>query len=401
VALAALIAAYHESGEAGHLRATLPLAGRTVIERQARLAASAGANPVVIFVERLPAALSAAVERLRRDRVPVRLVRSVEEAAEAVDPFDRILLVGDGAIVPAAQQIRLAAEKGPAVLTVPEGAHGELYERIDAESRWAGLAAIDGALLRETVGMLRDWDLQSTLLRRTLQAGAGHVEADSAAAVAILDRDQDLDELERRIIAGADTANRTWSDIVLAPIERLLTLMLVGSPLSPQLVGLGAALLTGLAAAAFYVGWYWIGLIKLLAATPLEGIATRLARLRMQSGIRESWWAYLVPLFATAAFVILAYRLMPAYGWGIVLLPFVTLAFLYALSVETGQHCVAGAVLLAERRGMTWLLVPFAIFGLWTAGFIFLCAYAAASFFWAQQQVHAERGAELPLHRSP
>jgi len=84
VALAALIAAYHESGEAGHLRATLPLAGRTVIERQARLAASAGANPVVIFVERMPAGLTAAIERLRRDRVPVTIVRSVEEAAEAV-----------------------------------------------------------------------------------------------------------------------------------------------------------------------------------------------------------------------------------------------------------------------------------------------------------------------------
>ncbi len=37
-----------------------------MIERQARLAASAGANPVLIFVERLPAALSAAVERLER-----------------------------------------------------------------------------------------------------------------------------------------------------------------------------------------------------------------------------------------------------------------------------------------------------------------------------------------------
>lgn len=389
MALTALIAAYHESGEAGHLRATLPLAGRTVIERQARLAASAGANPVLIVVERLPAALTAAIERLRRDRVPVQLVRSAEEAAEAIDPYDRVLLVGDGAIVPAAQQVRLAAEEGPAVLTVPEGAHGELYERIDAQSRWAGLAAIDGALLQETARMLRDWDLQSTLLRRTLQAGATHVEADSAAAVAILDRDQDLDELERRIIAGADTANLSWSDFLLAPIERLVTLLLVGSPASPQLIGLGAALLTGLGAAAFYVGWYWIGLIKLLAATPLEGIATRLARLRMQSGIRQSWWCYLIPFFAAVAFVVLGYRLMPVYGWGIVLLPFVTFAFLVALSVETGGERVAGAVLLAERRGMTWLLVPFALFSLWPAGFIFLAAYAAASFFWAQRQVHA------------
>ena len=92
------------------------------------------------------------------------------------------------------------------MLTVPDGGFGELYERIDAESRWAGLAAIDGALLRETATMLRDWDLQSTLLRRALQAGARHVAAEGA--VAILDREADLDELERRIVAGADGSRR-------------------------------------------------------------------------------------------------------------------------------------------------------------------------------------------------
>jgi hypothetical protein len=388
VALAALIAAYHESGEAGHLRATLPLAGRTVIERQARLAASAGANPVLIFVERMPAALTAAIERLRRDRVPVKVVRNAEEAAEAVDPFDRLLLVADGAVIPAAQQVRLAAEEGAAVLTVSDGGYGELYERIDADSRWAGLAAIDGALLRETAGMLRDWDLQSTLLRRTLQAGAGHVPADGAAAVAILDREADLDALERRIIAGADGPGRSWADFALAPVERAATMVLIGSPVSPQLVGLAAALLTALGAASFYVGWYWIGLAKLLAATPLEGIATRLARLRMQSGIRQSWWSYLVPLCTAAAFVILSYGLVPLHGWGMVLLAFVTLAFLAALAVESDGEEIQGAILLAERKGMIWLMLPFAVFGLWNAGFAFLFAYAAGSFFWAQQQVH-------------
>ena len=274
------------------------------------------------------------------------------------------------------------------MLTVPDGGYGELYERIDADSRWAGLAAIDGALLRETAGMLRDWDLQSTLLRRTLQAGAGHVAADGAP-VAILDREADLDALERRIVAGADGAGRGWADSLLAPIERVGTMFLIGSPVSPQIVGLAAALLTALGAACFYVGWYWIGLAKLLAATPLEGIAARLARLRMQDGVRQSWWAYLVPLFAAAAFVILAYGLVPAHGWGMVLLAFVTLAFLAALAVETEGEQVRGAILLAERKGMTWLMLPFAVFGLWQRGLAFLFAYAAASFFWAQQQVHA------------
>ena len=241
--------------------------------------------------------------------MPVQVARSAEEAAEAVDPFDRILLVADGAIVARrAASPGSPTSEGAAVLTVPDGGYGELYERIDAGSRWAGLAAIDGALLRETAAMLRDWDLQSTLLRRTLQAGARHVAAEGA--VAILDRDADLDALERRIVAGADGGRPRLGRLACsrrssAPSPPVL----IGSPVSPQLIGLAAALLTALGAASFYVGWYWIGLAKLLAATPLEGIAARLARLRMQDGVRQSWWAYLLPLFAGAALVILAYGL--------------------------------------------------------------------------------------------
>ena len=386
MALAALIAAYHESGEPGHLRATLPLAGRTVIERQARLAAASGAAPIILFVERMPAALSAAIERLRHDRVPVQVVRSAEEAAEAVDAYDHVLLIGDGAIAGRSQLARLAATEGAAVLTIPDGSHGELYERIDAGSRWAGVAAIDGALLRETAGMLRDWDLQSTLLRRTLQAGAEHLAAEGP--VAILDRDEDLDQLERRIVADADEARGGWMDRMLAPLERFGTAFLMGSRVSSPLVGFGAALLTGLGAAAFYLHWNWTGLATLLIATPLEGIARRLARLRMQDGIRQSWWAYLVQLFGGAALVVLAYGLAASQGWGMVLLAFTTLAFLIALEIEAEGRRVRGAAFLAERKGMTWLMLPFAAFSYWQAGLAFLFAYAAGSFFWAQREAH-------------
>ena len=387
MALAALIAAYHESAEPGHLRATLPLAGRTVLERQARLAASVGASPVLILVERMPAALSAAVDRLRRDHVPVQIVRSAEEAAEAVDPYDRVLLVADGAVAGRSQLARIAEAGDTAVLTVKDGSHGELYERIDATGRWAGVAGIDGALLRETAAMLRDWDLQSTLLRRALQSGAIHLSAEGA--VAILDREADLDRLERQIVAGADVADGGWLGRMLAPIERFGTAFLLGSPASPQLVGLGTALITGLGAAAFYGRWYWTGLVMLLLATPLEGIARRLARLRMQDGIGQSWWHHILELFAAIALVILAYGLAPDWGWGLILAAFVALAFLVALGGETKDRRVRGALFLAERKGMIWLMLPFAILGLWHIGIGALAAYAAVSFFWAQREAHA------------
>ena len=387
MALAALIAAYHESAEPGALRSTLPLAGRTVIERQARLAAAAGAAPILVLVERMPPALGAALDRLRRERVPVRVVRGAEEAAEAVDPNDRLLLIADGAVVDPAQLARLAAVEGPAVLTVPDAGYGELYERIDAGSRWAGLAAVDGAMLRETAAMLRDWDLQSTLLRRALQAGARHLAADGPAA--ILDGRADLAGLERQILASAAATERGWAARLLAPLERAATRALMASPVGPRALGAAATALTALGAAAFAYGWLRSGLAALLVATPLEGIAARLAKLRMQDDVGRSWWRLLLPMLAGAALAALGYTLARTQGWGMVLLAFTTLFFLVAEAIETEGRDLPGGAVLAERRGMVWLLLPFAAFDAWQAGLALLFAYAAASFFWAQRQVHS------------
>ncbi|HEU0135288.1 MAG TPA: hypothetical protein VFR28_10730, partial [Allosphingosinicella sp.] len=171
--LAAVIAAYHEADDAGGgLRATLPIAGRTLIERQVRLAAGAGAEPVVVVVERVTSLLNSALDRLRSEGVTLVLARSAEEAAEAVHSNDRVLLVGDGLVAPEAAIARLLAIDGPCILIVPDLRVDDRYERIDSQSRWAGLALIDGEMLKQTAAMLRDWDLQSTLLRRAVQAGA-------------------------------------------------------------------------------------------------------------------------------------------------------------------------------------------------------------------------------------
>jgi hypothetical protein len=389
LALAALIAAYHESAEPGVPRATLPLAGRTVVERQARLAAAAGAAPIIVLVERMTADLSAALDRLRRDRVPVRMARSAEEAAEAVDPNDRLLLIGDGAVADRSQLARLAAEGGHAVLTVPDSGYSEQYERIDGTSRWAGLAAINGALLRDTVAMLRDWDMQSTLLRRALQAGARHLAADGP--VAIVDNQGEASGLERRILASAWEVSGGWASHLLSPLERAATTLLMATPVGPSAIGTTAATLTGLGAAAFAYGWLWSGLALMLLATPLDGVALRLARLRMQEDAGRSWWVYLLPVFAGVALIALAYALSAVHGWGLVLLSFTTLMFMIAFAIEAEGRPLRGGLLLADAKGMTWLMLPFAIFGIWQAGLAALFAYAAASFFWAQRQVHARR----------
>lgn len=65
------------------------------------------------------------------------------------------------------------------------------------------------------------------------------------------------------------------------------------------------------------------------------------------------------------------------------------IAFALALRVEAEGRELPGRLWLAERKGMSWLMLPFAAANLWATGFTLLAVYVAASFFWAQRHAHA------------
>jgi hypothetical protein len=113
----------------------------------------------------------------------------------------------------------------------------------------------------------------------------------------------------------------------------------------------------------------------------------------MQDDVRHSWWAYLLPFFSAAALIGLGYALAAERGWGMILVAFVTLTFLIACRIESEGCKPRYALFLAERRGMAWLILPFAISDLWHAGLAFLFAYSAGSFFWAQREAHHAQSA--------
>lgn len=394
--LAALIAAYHEAEEPGvGLRATLPLAGRTLLERQVRLAAAAGAEPVVVAVERVPPELLAVIDRLRGEGVKLVVARSASEAADAVHPGDRLLLVADGLVAGESHIERLLGLEGHSILTVPDVRVDDRYERIDAYSRWAGLAVVDGELLKRTAAMLRDWDLQSTLLRRAVQSGARQIAVRGEAAddqLVVAERSGDLIELQARIFEGASAHRRDWvSRFLLGPVEQAATRALMPTSITTTALSLAAALLTSLAVLAFGWGWLGLGMFLLLAATPIDGICERLAALRLQDGEGPSWWSYVLPMLSATALLTLAYSLGATRGWGCVVLAAAAIAFAVAVRTEAGGREMTGRIWLAERKGMAWLLLPFAAAGFWVAGLGILAGYAAASFFWAQRQVHGRR----------
>ena len=389
MAVGALIGAYQEN-DAGELRALLPLAGQTLIEYQARCAAAAGAAPIVVLVERVPPALHEALERLRGDGMAVIPVSDGNEAASRFEAGSLILLVGDGVAAPAELLAQLAEEPEPAIATLPDDAAHEAYERIDATSRWAGVALVDGSTLGATAAMLGDWDLQSTLLRRALQEGALRVPVTSAGEPLLADSAEQLGGFERALIVSSRGARRDWaSRYVLPVVEEFATERLLDTPVRPQWLVWTALALTLGAAFAFTLGWMWPAMGLLVVATPLDLVARRLATLRLRPLPPRSLSRRLLSPAAGLALLALGWRMtVHGTGWGALATALAALAFAEAARVERGHAEIPGQIWLVSRRNAILTLVPFAIAGAWTTGIAALALYASASFFFVQNWHH-------------
>jgi hypothetical protein len=404
VALSALIAALHESdGGDESLIALLPVAGRTLLEHQARAAARAGATRILMLVERVPAALLAAVDRLRAAGLSVDIARSVADAADRLHPQEEVLVFADGAVVDPMMVEVVARARTPALLTIADDPDTQMFERIDGGTRWGGLALLDGASLRRTAAMLGNWDLQSTLLRRAVQQDAERVVAaavtpSAAPPMLILVTSRgDAERASERLQSNGRGGDRDWASKTLYALPiKLLTAALLPTFFDAPLIRFIALLCSVGGATSFAVGWLWPGLILLLIAGPLASVSRRIVRIRLQTGLRYERLA-LAGWFVDQLAIVLFAGWLAGHGggWGCSVLAIVIIAATFAAEVEnrlygrlTGIAIEDGApadrlvaTFGASRDGLFLLLVPFAIFNLWVVGLAAMALYAGASFF--------------------
>ncbi|MFP5434718.1 MAG: hypothetical protein ACLGIM_16600, partial [Alphaproteobacteria bacterium] len=188
------------------LRASLHFAGQTLIEYQARQAARAGADRIMILVSVITPAVSQAVDRLSADGIAVALVRDMVSMVRDVPRDADVLLVADGAIVAQAHVDALGASEGNTLLVADDTRASAPFERIDAGQRWAGVARISPALMFDTLDMIGDWDLSLTLVRAAVQKGARRITAPQddllEGRVAIVDSQQQADLVAQAVTAA-------------------------------------------------------------------------------------------------------------------------------------------------------------------------------------------------------
>jgi len=407
LAFAALIAAYQEAdeGEAG-LRALLPMAGRSLLENQVRRAVTAGASHVVILVERVPAALSAALDRLKRDGIVVNLARDSMTVADHFHPKEYVLLVADGLVAAPDCFEAMAARVAPTLLVVADTPGNEDFERVDADHLWAGLALTTVDAVSATAAMLGDWDLQSTLMRRIVQGGADFLRVDGDSGVV-------MDATEAVMIAGHSEKSRkaghsmlernslqsgSWPErFIYAPITSRVAPLLLDRRVEAMWLRGAAITLTVGGAAVFWWGWLWTGFIAVLLAGPLDAIAARidLARLcdhdggwgiRFAKGISQGLAIVALGRFAMFSTGELAYFVVSIVALAILILANREMHLLRK-SLDGENRFLPWFV---DGNAAIWLIMPFAVTGFWFFWPAAVAVYSTISLFFIQNILKEE-----------
>jgi hypothetical protein len=291
------------------LAATLPFAGTTLIEYQARLLIAAGASQIVVVVTRLTPELLGAISRIGRRGVAVDAVRGAAEAAEKLHPLSHVLVLADGLVTTEALLTPMAGDGPETLLVVSENEADPAFERIGGQLAWAGVARLGPTRLRDIARIPRDWDMQSALLRAASQGGAAHLLLPATAAAeghGVEHRGAALDARGRAVLAGAMSGRRGWFDRwIIAPIGRLLLPALVDRGVSASAVAAGGAVAGVAGLAAIRADWVTVGLLLTLAAVIGWTLGGTLATLRDERRLaRGQGWA--VPGLAALATMLLA-----------------------------------------------------------------------------------------------
>lgn len=365
----------------GSLVATLPFAGVTLIEYQARLLIEAGVTQIVVVVARLTPELVGATARIARAGVAVDSVRTAADAMQKLHPLARVIVMADGLVATAGTIAPLADGTADMLLTLDASASPAGFERVGGDAVWAGAAAVAASRIAEVAALPADYDVQSTIVRVAAQAGARQVvvSPDAVRGGHGIERSGGaLEARGRALLAATVSGRRGWFDRhVVAPVARASLPVLMNRHVSTKL----AASVTGLVAAiGLALTWYGHGGAGLLLAL-VGGIgaaaAAALAWMRDEMRLRRGLLLGSSAIAATGA--LLLGRASDLYAGEVIGL---TMAL---AGVVIGT--LAGRAAREHRRRAWWgsplaylaVMAGFALVGWPVAGLAIAAAYATAT----------------------
>ncbi|TPG43360.1 hypothetical protein EAH79_06175 [Sphingomonas koreensis] len=362
------------------LAATLPFAGATLIEFQARLLIAAGAAQIIVAVTRTTPELIGAINRIARRGVPVDVARTAGEALEKTHPLATIVMLADGLITTESIVEQMATGEGDALLVANEEGALPGFERVGAGTLWAGIARIGPRRLADAARLPDEYDLQSTLLRVVAQGDAARV----SLAGGDLRGGHGIERDSRRLAARGRSAlgarlarGKAWFDRwLLAPLARLVLPPLLDRSIPSAWLSASGAVLGLGGLAMLFLRWPRTGLALAVAAVLVLGLARALCWLQNEER-HARWLDKGAVALAGAATLLLGWTLSRDSGTATGLFAAVTLVIVVALAERAASDRIR-APWWGTPPAFLLVLAVITIAGEPLAGLIAAAAYAAA-----------------------
>ncbi len=146
------------------------VAGGSLIEYQITTLARVGIHRFLIEVENVDGSLISLAERCRAKNRTVDFVRTGSDLQRYIKPNDRIWVQSGLLYVQLGLIETLVKMNENFVATVDSRAENSAFERIDLNTRWAGVSVVGTDIIATLRDLPEDWSLLSSLLRQAVLA---------------------------------------------------------------------------------------------------------------------------------------------------------------------------------------------------------------------------------------
>ncbi|MEP7349006.1 MAG: hypothetical protein ABI668_03540 [Sphingorhabdus sp.] len=259
-----------------------------------------GIKAFLIEVDHVPGALLTLADKVRRDGCSVEFVRSVDDLKKQIRTSQLLLIQAEGLF--AAPEFLASVLEGPDpfVATVDGRDENEPFERMDLNTRWAGLAVLNAATVASLEPLPDGWSISSSLLRQAMRDAVpnrlikqSNIQHGFLLKISSAD---DTEQLTRRILANRAGRERGFIESRLfGPIVTRIAPLIWRSPSGGVLLD---GFMLGASAASFALAafnWHIAAICGAFLAVFLNSVRQAAS----SSGFEQGLARWITPLMWT------------------------------------------------------------------------------------------------------
>lgn len=145
--------------------------GQPLLAHQISVLRHVGIDTFLIEVDTVPGALLKLADNIRKQGCSVEFVRSVEDLQREVRASDQLLVQAEGLVASREFLDSVLGGRDAFIATVDGRDENEPFERMDLNTRWAGLSVLKATSVAALEPLPEGWNIPSSLLRQAMQDG--------------------------------------------------------------------------------------------------------------------------------------------------------------------------------------------------------------------------------------